>query len=260
MLEWITRGLMKGRVTTRFPRRSEPAPQGFRGRIEITDPSPDPRLGAICPTGAITVGRESLMLDRGLCILCGACVAAAPEQFRFVSEYETASRSREALVVGAGDIDPPATREPDALPPTLRERAGALGRSIHIRHVDAGSDGSEEWEIAALANPYYDMQRLGLYFTLSPRHADILLVTGQLVEPMVTPLRRAYEVMGGPKAIVAAGTDACSGGFSANGGETGNGIDRALPVDVYVPGSPPSPIALLHGLLLAAGIVTEAAS
>jgi Ni,Fe-hydrogenase III small subunit/formate hydrogenlyase subunit 6/NADH:ubiquinone oxidoreductase subunit I len=260
LLEWITRGLGKGTVTTQFPRRVEEAPAGFRGRVEVTDASPDPRLEAVCPTGAIKAGPEQLLLDRARCILCGACVAAAPGRFRFVSEYEIASRSRESLIVGAEERDEPAPPGPEALPPTLRQQARALGRSIHIRHVDAGSDGSEEWEVAALANPYYDMQRLGLYFTLSPRHADILLVTGELVEPMATPLQRAYEVMGEPKAVVAAGTDACSGGFSANGSERGNGIDRLLRVDVYVPGSPPSPIALLHGLLLAAGIVTRASA
>lgn len=256
MLEWITRGLGQGSVTTTYPRRPEPAASSFRGRVEVTDRSPDPRLEAVCPTGAIRAGPEQLTLDRGRCILCGACTAAAPDRFRFVAEYETASRSREALAIGEADLDQPLREE--ALPPTLKERARALSRSIHIRHVDAGSDGAEEWEIAALANPYYDMQRLGLYMTLSPRHADILLVTGCLVGPMVTPLQRAYEVMPEPKAVVAVGTDACSGGFSASDAALGSGIDRLLPVDVYVPGSPPSPIAILHGLLLAAGIVTEA--
>jgi len=177
-------------------------------------------------------------VDRRRCILCGACVEAAPEVFRFVPEYETASA--EAL------------RQP------LGERVRALRRSVHIRHVDAGSDGSEEWEIAALTNPYYDLQRLGLFFTAAPRHADILLVTGGVTTAMAEPLRRAWEVMPEPKAIVAAGTDACSGGFAATTGEVAGGVDKVLPVDVYVPGSPPSPIALLHGLLLAVGKLVEA--
>ncbi len=75
---------------------------------------------------------------------------------------------------------------------------------------------------------------------------------------MAEPLRRAWEVMPEPKAIVAAGTDACSGGFAATTGEVAGGVDKVLPVDVYVPGSPPSPIALLHGLLLAVGKLVEA--
>ncbi|HET7044312.1 MAG TPA: hypothetical protein VFI37_05630, partial [Gaiellaceae bacterium] len=140
---------------------------------------------------------------------------------------------------------------------TLGDQSRTLRRSLHIRHVDAGSDGAEEWEISALTNPYYDMQRLGLYFTVSPRHADILLVTGGVTPSMRAPLERAYEAMPRPKAVVAAGADACSGGFATSTGEVAGGVDQVLPVDVYVPGSPPSPIALLHGLLLAAGVVTD---
>jgi Ni,Fe-hydrogenase III small subunit/NAD-dependent dihydropyrimidine dehydrogenase PreA subunit len=239
VLEWIVRGLRKGIVTTPYPRRPEPEVAGFRGRVEVVDPTGAAgELEEVCPTRAIRVEGGTVTVDRGRCILCGACVAAAPERFRFSAAYET------ALV-------------PRGVP--LGEQSRPLRRSVHIRHVDAGSDGAEEWEIAALTNPYYDMQRLGLFFTLSPRHADVLLVTGGVTGPMRDPLLRAYEVMPEPKAVVAAGTDACSGGFAAAAGEVAGGVDEVLPVDVYVPGSPPSPIALLHGLLLAAGIVSEEA-
>jgi Ni,Fe-hydrogenase III small subunit/ferredoxin len=252
MLEWIPRGLRIGRVTTAYPRAPETAPDGFRGQVEvILSDGADHELEAVCPTAAIRVRDRRVSVDRGRCILCGACVAAAPARFRFVPTYETASRRRGALVAGADPSDG------EDLRPPLAERARPLRRSVHIRHVDAGSDGSEEWEIAALANPFYDMQRLGLYFTASPRHADILLVTGPVTEPMVPALERAFEVMPEPKAVVAVGTDACSGGFDPEGRGLLGGIDRLLPVDVYVPGSPPSPIAVLHGLLIAAGIVTE---
>ena len=108
--------------------------------------------------------------------------------------------------------------------------------------------------LAALLNPYYDMQRLGMFFTASPRHADVLLVTGPVTRPMEEPLRRTYEAMPEPRVVVAAGTDACSGSIWT-GPEVLGGVDRVLPVDVYIPGDPPSPIALLHGLLLAAGRV-----
>ncbi len=130
-----------------------------------------------------------------------------------------------------------------------------MRRSIHVRHIDTGSDGAEEWEIQALWNPYYDIQRLGFFLTSSPRHADILIVTGGVTGPMREPLIRTWEVMPSPKALVAAGTDACSGGLSAATGLTAGGVDAVLPVDVYVPGSPPSPIALLDGLLTAVGLL-----
>jgi Ni,Fe-hydrogenase III small subunit/ferredoxin len=254
VLEWIPRGLRKGIVTTRYPARPEPPLPGFRASIAVRDAGGAPEaLEAVCPTGAIRVREGRVALDRGRCILCGACVAADPARFAFSPEWETAARARGALVAGE-----PAGEQVEVLRPPLGERTRTLKRSVHIRHVDAGSDGAEEWEISALTNPYYDMQRLGLFITVSPRHADVLLVTGGVTPSMAEPLRRAYEAMPEPKAVVAAGTDACSGGFAAEAGEVAGGVDRVLPVDVYVPGSPPSPIALLHGLLLAAGIVLEA--
>jgi Ni,Fe-hydrogenase III small subunit/ferredoxin len=257
MLEWLIRGLVKGRVTTRYPARPEPAPAGFEGRVDVLDATgASTALADVCPTGAIVVDRTGgVRLDRGRCILCGACVRAAPERFAFRADYETAARRREALIVGTTD-----EAGPQPLRQTLAEQVRALRRSIHIRHVDAGSDGAEEWEIQALTNPYYDVQRLGIYFTSSPRHADVLLVTGAGTVPMREPLLRTWEVMPGPKALVAVGTDACSGGLAADNGLTFGGVDAVLPVDAYVPGSPPSPIAILHGLLLAVGALGEQAA
>ena len=125
--------------------------------------------------------------------------------------------------------------------------------------MDTGSDGAIEHELLALLNPYYDMQRLGLFFTASPRHADVLLVTGPVTQPMREPLLRTYEAMPEPRIVIAAGTDACSGGIWTEP-EVLGGVDRVLPVDVYVPGDPPSPIALLHALLLAGGRAAPAAA
>jgi Ni,Fe-hydrogenase III small subunit/ferredoxin len=255
MLEWLLRGLAKRRVTTRYPAESETPLNGFQGRVAVLDATGgDLTLEEVCPTRAIVVdARGGVRLDRGCCILCGACVRAYPERFAFASRFETAARSRVRLVEGAVE-DLPA----EPLRAALAERTRALRRSIHIRHVDAGSDGAEEWEIQALQNPYYDVQRLGLFFTAAPRHADVLLVTGGVTAPMRRPLERAWEVMPEPRALVAVGTDACSGGLAADGEQTLGGVDRLLPVDVYVPGSPPSPIAILHGLLLAVGVLEEA--
>jgi Ni,Fe-hydrogenase III small subunit/ferredoxin len=256
MLEWITRGLHKGITTTRYPRREEVPPPGFRARVALIDADgADPTLPEVCPTSAIHVKDGRVSLDRGRCILCGLCITAEPTRFAFVEDYRTAARTRSAVVIGEPPV--PVT---EVARPALGSATRTLRKSIHIRHVDAGSDGAEEWEIAALTNPYYDMQRLGLFFTLAPRHADILLVTGGVTDSMRQPLVRAYDVMPGPKAVVAAGTDACSGGFAAIGGEVLGGIDRVLPVDVYIPGSPSSPIALLHGLLLAAGVLDDEVS
>jgi Ni,Fe-hydrogenase III small subunit/ferredoxin len=205
----------------------------------------------LCPTGAITVDdARQLRLDQGRCILCGECVRRAGEHFAFSDQsFETASRSRSNLSGDSG------ASSPDHRP--LGELGAGLRRSIHVRHIDCGSDGSEEWEIQALWNPYYDIQRLGFFLTDAPRHADILLVTGGVTAPMRSALERTWEVMPHPKALVAVGTDACSGGLAADRGPIAGGVDRVLPVDVYIPGSPPPPIAIMHGLLTAVGLLKE---
>jgi len=260
MLGWIQRGLRQGRITTRYPRAPERPPAGYRGRVAVLDENDAATaLPDLCPTGAIAVdAQRRVSIDRGRCILCGECVRRAPERFAFGSSYETASRTRAGLL--AGGVHRP--QQPlDATRRALGEQARMLRRSIHVRHIDCGSDGSEEWEIQALWNPYYDVQRLGFFLTAAPRHADILLVTGGVTAPLRGPLERTWDVMPDPKALVAVGTDACSGGLAADGALVAGGVDRVLPVDVYVPGSPPAPIAIMHALLLASGqLSTEVAA
>jgi Ni,Fe-hydrogenase III small subunit/ferredoxin len=254
MLAWIPRGVAKGRITTRYPRTREAPPDRYHGPVAVLDSTGAGReLESCCPTGAIAVDeRGRVSLDRGRCIACGECTRIAPHRFAFTHRYETAARTRQALVVGDVDHD-----DPGPARRTLAEQARALRRSIHVRHIDTGSDGAEEWEIQALWNPYYDIQRLGFFLTAAPRHADVLLATGVVTAPMRAPLERTWAVMPEPKALIAVGTDACSGGLTADGEATSAGIDAVLPVDVYVPGSPPPPIAILHGLLLAAGLLRD---
>lgn len=136
----------------------------------------------------------------------------------------------------------------------LKERVQRLfGHSLHIRHVDAGSCNACESEIKLLLNPYYDVQRLGIFFTTSPRHADLLLVTGPVTRAMEDPLRQTYEAMPDPRLVVAVGACACSGGIFGSSAFTKGGVAEVLPVDVFIPGCPPSPLTLIHGLLLALG-------
>jgi Ni,Fe-hydrogenase III small subunit len=128
-----------------------------------------------------------------------------------------------------------------------------LGRSLHVRHLDAGSCNGCEWEIAALLNPYHDIQRLGIDFVASPRHADLLLVTGIMTRNLEDAARRTYEAMPAPRLVVAVGACAISGGVFAGTYAGRDGIGDVLPVDVLVPGCPPRPEALIHGLLVAVG-------
>lgn len=129
--------------------------------------------------------------------------------------------------------------------------------SLHLRHLDAGSCNACESEIKMLSNPYYDLHRLGIFFTPAPRHADLLLVTGPLTRAMVDPLRQTYEAMPEPRLVVAVGACACSGGIFGASAYTLGGVEAVLPVDVFIPGCPPSPLTLLHGLLLAVGRVEQ---
>jgi Ni,Fe-hydrogenase III small subunit/ferredoxin len=247
---WALRGLRNGVLTTRWPARPDACAAAGRGPATVTGPRPAraAELDRLCPTGAISSAGGSVRLDRGRCVQCGRCVTERPDVFGWAGGPAAASLSRSALIAGDAEEDPAALA---TLRAGLRSRTAALRRSVHLRHVDAGSDGTEEWEILALLNPVYDVHRLGIFFTASPRHADILLVTGAGARGMTEPLRRTYDAMPEPKIVIAVGTDAVSGGLLADSYAAAGGIAGTVPVDVWVPGSPPAPFAILYSLLLA---------
>lgn len=126
-----------------------------------------------------------------------------------------------------------------------------LGRALCIRHVDAGSCNGCELEIQALNNPLYNLEGLGIRFVASPRHADLLLVTGPVTANMETALRRAYDATPDPKLVVAIGDCGCTGGIFGESGASRGRIENIIPVDVAVPGCPPSPVRILAGILTA---------
>jgi len=155
-------------------------------------------------------------------------------------------------------IEPPLTEaappaDPDAIASLGHKLASAanlrLGRSLSIRVVDAGSCNGCELEINALGNAYYDLERFGLRFVASPRHADVLLVTGPATRNMREALERTWNAMPHPKWVVAAGDCAIDGGCFAGSYAVMGGVASVLPVDFAIPGCPPSPTALLAGLL-----------
>jgi Ni,Fe-hydrogenase III small subunit len=125
----------------------------------------------------------------------------------------------------------------------------ALGRSLSIRHVDAGSCNGCELEIHALNNVFYDLERFGLRFVASPRHADVLLVTGPVTHNMREALERTYDATPNPKWVVSVGTCALDGGIFAESYACVGGVSKVTPVDLHVRGCPPSPTALLQGLI-----------
>jgi Ni,Fe-hydrogenase III small subunit/NAD-dependent dihydropyrimidine dehydrogenase PreA subunit len=266
----LSRSVATGIVTSKDPFAVRPS-FGFP-RIDFGACSACEACARACPTEALRAdqqapSRKTLSLSYAACIQCRECVAACPEQaIRPGPEIEVAAHTREQLAQRAVfELDPGSGRATlaalEAVPgPGLEESAaklrqrirGRLGRSLHVRQVDAGSCNGCELEIAATANPVFDLERFGIHFVASPRHADALLVTGPVTRNMEIALHRTYEATPEPRVVVAVGACGCSGGIFGEGSYASiGGVDRVVPVDVYVPGCPPRPQAILNGLLVA---------
>jgi Ni,Fe-hydrogenase III small subunit/Pyruvate/2-oxoacid:ferredoxin oxidoreductase delta subunit len=250
---WTLFGLRQGKATTPWPRKGQASGQeGVLGMPRF-DAARCQRgcqdCAAVCPTEAIRArtegaGGTGLEVDYGRCVACQLCVEACPTEAASASfDWAFGVRERSDLVLPAdGPRVARERREPEA-------RDG-FRRSLHVRHVDSGSCNGCESELQALNNPFYNLHRLGVFFTPSPRFADLLLVTGPVSYAMQEPLRQAYEAMPEPRWVMAVGTCAVSGGVAGGGYACGNGLDGVLPVDLYLPGCPPNPAALIEALLM----------
>ncbi|MDX9872742.1 MAG: NADH-quinone oxidoreductase subunit NuoB [Clostridia bacterium] len=204
-----------------------------------------------CPTQAITVNAQNeagINLDE--CIFCYTCAEICPAAAITVSKhFELAAVDRSDLRHTALSVEDEALR---IIAKKIDEKAKKrLGRSLQIREVDAGSCNGCDYEINGLNNPFNDLERFGIHFVASPRHADMLLVTGPVTRNMETALLRTYEAAPDPKLVVAVGACACSGGIFKDGYACKGGVDQTLPVDAYIPGCPPRPQAILYGILKA---------
>ena len=283
MLKILRQSLRTGIVTNSFPHDIAEPPNGFRGKpvIDFARCTACDRCSAACPTTAISIrtangnsdaaanekNEKIVSLNYGDCIFCGECEAVCPESVHLSKEFLLASTNkgditiqarytvdRDGVFAFAGMISdqPSADQSVEEIGKTLREKVATLfGRSLHIREVDAGSCNGCEVEISALNNPVYDIERFGIHFVASPRHADMLLVTGPVTRNMEVALRQTYDATPNPKLVVAVGACAIGGGIFGQSYASCGGVDAVTPVDVYVPGCPPRPEALLHGILLA---------
>jgi Ni,Fe-hydrogenase III small subunit/ferredoxin len=276
MFKVLQKSFSIGSATADYPNLSPRLAEQFRGcpdfDFEIWS---DARPAAeACPTGAIALrdrdGRRQVTVDYGRCIFCGECaVASADGAVRMTRNFELAAANRRDLVLTAEY-----TLHPDGSHAALQtatsgrgaEEAGKriaaaiqnlLGRSLSIRQVDAGSCNGCEQEIVALNNPVHDIERFGIHFVASPRHADMLLVTGPVTRNMELALRKTWAATPDPKVVVAVGACGISGGIFGTNYASLGGVDAVIPVDVYIPGCPPRPEALLHGILLALGQVRQ---
>ena len=249
---WTLFGLRKGRATTPWPARGQA--DGQEGMLGMPRFAPDlcgegcADCAAACPTRAITVradqsGADRLAVDYGRCVVCQLCVEACPDGAASAShDWAYGVRERADLLLNDGGARTTKAEE--------RPSRRGFRRSLHIRHVDAGSCNGCESELQALNNPFYNLHRLGVFFTPSPRFADLLLVTGPVTYAMREPLLRTYEAMPEPRWVMAAGTCAVSGGVAEGGYAAGHGLEGVLPVDIWLPGCPPNPAALIEALLM----------
>lgn len=274
----LGKSLSTGVVTTHYPDTPPEVSPNTRGHPEFDwenwkDARP---AAAVCPTGALSHqdsdGQRNVCFDLARCTFCGLC-AEVDSSIRMTRDCECAVRHRNDLIFssryqlnangtqdcrlrqvsGALDGSIETHRQSlDLLGQQIKKRAHEIfGRSLHVREVDAGSCNGCEIEIAGLNSPVYDVERFGIHFVASPRHADMLLVTGPVTRNMELALKKTYDATPDPRLVVAVGACGCSGGIFGVNYATRGAVDAVIPVDVYVPGCPPNPHALLHGILLA---------
>lgn len=245
---WTISGLFRGSASTKWGvRDGDDGQEGVLGmpRFNPAHCLTDCTVCAeSCPTEAITMapnGEAGIAIDYGKCVACQLCIEACPTDALTTShDWAFGVRHREDLHW---------VSEPTPDHATHKTPSGFF-RSLHVRHVDAGSCNGCESELQALNNPFYNLHRLGVFFTASPRFADVLLVTGPVTHAMRGPLLAAYEAMPEPRWVMAIGTCAVAGGTAGGGEFCANGLEGILPVDLYLPGCPPNPAAIIEAFML----------
>ena len=243
---WSLTGLRTGCVTTSWPTGDGPDGQyGVLGMPHLDSTRCTPECDACvetCPSAALSLDSEHrVQLDYGRCITCQLCVETC---------LDGALTSTHHWALGTRERDTLSTVPANQRKAVKWRIEQAFGHSLHVRHVDAGSCNGCESELQALNNPFYNLHRLGIFFTPSPRFADLLLVTGPVTHAMRAALEATYIAMPEPRWVMAAGTCAVSGGICGGGYACHEGLEAILPVDLWLPGCPPNPAAFIDALLL----------
>jgi Ni,Fe-hydrogenase III small subunit/formate hydrogenlyase subunit 6/NADH:ubiquinone oxidoreductase subunit I len=256
MINIIKKFLQHGIVTVDYP--NKPLTNPFivgKPLINSTECNKCETCISNCPTGAIINNASGIQINLDECIFCSHCEDVCPTSaIKMSNEFELAEKDRESLRNSKIIIEKRTIPSDDyeVIGTKLKENIKKyFGRSLHIREVDAGSCNGCENELNALNGPYNDIERFGISFVASPRHADVLLVTGPVTRNMEFALIKTYNATPDPKLVVAVGTCALSGGIFKDSYATNNGVDNIIPVDFYIPGCPPRPQAIIYGLLKA---------
>jgi Ni,Fe-hydrogenase III small subunit len=233
---WFWHGLRRGIQSTRYPARAEMAPGISPGRpvtTEFGSASQAQLAAAICPVDAISAIDRTAIVDHGKCINCQRCSLDIAPAMAWEAGFEWARLSE---------------RQTDSAP-----LPSAFAKSMHVMVVDTGDCGACLHEVKQLNNPLYNFHRLGFFFTATPRTADLLLIVGPVSENMRGPLLKTWEAMPATRRVLAVGSCAISGGVFFRSFICAGGAAAVLPVDFEVPGNPPPPLAILHGLLAVTG-------
>lgn len=194
-----------------------------------------------CPTAALTRQDGELSINYKKCLFCAACLDACQHQLIFRTNLDT------PLIVTGGEVLDTGKY--------LKQKQGG---SLHVRHLDAGSCNACDFEMGATLNPYYDVQRFGVDFVASPRHADIVMVTGMVTRNLLQAVQETFISMPRPSLVMAVGTCACSGNLFGESNYAQMGaVDEVLPVDIYVPGCPPTPKMMAYALIYASELLQK---
>jgi len=234
----------QGYRTNPFPKKEPVLSSRFRGLPHIDQTlCKDSCADCLsnCPTNAISRTSNKTVIDLGRCIFCADCAACPHGAISFTNDYRLATSNRDDLLY-AGET----TRLAKALE---KKMLSMFGRSLKLRVVSAGGCNACEADVNVLGTLVFDLGRFGIQYVASPRHADGMLVTGTVSENMHAALLSTWEAISEPKIVIATGSCAIAGGPFQNSPEIHNGIEDILPVDLYIPGCPPSPYTILDGLL-----------
>lgn len=243
MLNVLKNRFEQGYRTSAYPKTAIELAPRYRGLPTVQKDAPRElaeRCAAACPQDALDAAERTI--DLGRCVFCGACERLSKGEFVSFSRNFELSTAEKAHLITDGSL-------PDLAAHTKRHFKKLFGRSLQLRQVSAAGCNACEADLNVLATPFFDLARFGINFVASPRHSDAIVVTGPVSTNMKTALLRTYEAVPAPKAVIAVGSCALTGGPFRGSPEVAEGLDSLLPVDLFIPGCPPHPLTNLHALL-----------